>query len=339
MASCALRRYCFVFVCIAAVASAWAQGAGERRGPLANRFQQLDANSDGVLSGGELPNAPWVKRADANNDGSVTLDEARRAFGVVQSPDAGAPEDGENLASLQRREWRIDGVARQALVHIPKTDAPMPVVFTFHGHGGTMGNAARTFGYHTLWPEVIVVYMQGLPTPGMTDPDGKKPGWQKTPGDQGDRDLKFFDAVLGDLKRERKVDANRIYVTGHSNGGAFTYLLWAVRGDVFAAVAPSAAIAVRGLPALKPLPALHVAGEKDELVRYSWQQYTMNEVRTINQCETAGKPWESSGPLVGTLYPSAIGAPFVSLIHPGSHKFPEQAPTLIVKFFKDNLRK
>ena len=63
MATCAMRRYCFVFICTVAVASAWAQGAGERRGPLANRFQQLDANGDGLLSGGELPNSPWVKRA------------------------------------------------------------------------------------------------------------------------------------------------------------------------------------------------------------------------------------------------------------------------------------
>ena len=53
-------------------------------------------------------------------------------------------------------------------------------------------------------------------------------------GDQGDRDLKFFDEVLSTLKKEYKVDANRVYATGHSNGGAFTYLLWGERGDVFA---------------------------------------------------------------------------------------------------------
>lgn len=333
-----LRPYAAILLCVLGVASAWCQDAGERRGPLANRFQQLDANGDGVLSGGELPNAPWVKRADTNNDGSVTLDEARRAFGVTQAPGSGA-QGAQNLGSLQRREWQIDGVARQALLHVPKTETAAPIVFAFHGHGGTMGNAARTFGYHTLWPEAIVVYMQGLPTPGMTDPEGEKPGWQKAPGDQGDRDLKFFDWVLGDLMKSYRVDTNRVYATGHSNGGAFTYLLWAARGNVFAAVAPSAAIAVRGLPELKPLPALHVAGEKDDLVRYSWQQFTMNEVRKINQCESAGKPWESSGPLVGTIYPSTIGTPFVSLIHPGVHKFPEQAPALIAKFFKENLRK
>lgn len=30
----------------------------------------------------------------------------------------------------------------------------------------------------TLWPEAIVVYPQGLNSPGPVDPPGNKPGWQ-----------------------------------------------------------------------------------------------------------------------------------------------------------------
>ena len=140
-----------------------------------------------------------------------------------------------------RMEWKVDGAVREALVYAPATarSAPSPVVFAFHGHGGTMKYAANKFAIQKHWPEAIAVYMQGLNTPGtLTDPQGKLPGWQKTFGDQGDRDLKFFDAVLATLKKDYKVDENRIYATGHSNGGGFTYLLWAARGDVLAAVAP-----------------------------------------------------------------------------------------------------
>ena len=57
---------------------------------------------------------------------------------------------------------------REALVYAPattKTD-PSPVVFAFHGHGGTMKFAATKFAYHKHWPEAIAVYMQGLKTPG-----------------------------------------------------------------------------------------------------------------------------------------------------------------------------
>ncbi len=235
---------------------------------------------------------------------------------------------------LIRREWMVDGVTREALVSVPekaKTEST-PVVFAFHGHGGNMNQAARSFGYHTVWPEALVVYMQGLNTPGrLTDPEGKKPGWQHGLGDQGDRDLKFFDAVLVSLQQDYKVDAKRIYSTGHSNGGGFTYLLWAARGDRFAAFAPSAAAAPTLLDKLQPKPVLHVAGESDPLVKFAWQQATIDKLRQMNQCGE-GQPGEKGY----TLYPSKIGAPVVTLIHPGAHQFLRDAPAIIVKFFKEH---
>src|SRR2546425_1084654 len=157
--------------------------------------------------------------------------------------------------NLTRREWKVNGVVREGLIYVPaqaRTNAT-PVVFAFHGHGGSMRNAARSFGYHALWPEAIVVYLQGLNTPGrLTDPDGKKPGWQSGIGDQGDRDLEFFDTVLASLQREARVDDERIYATGHSNGGSFTYLLWAARGERFAAFARPAPQRLGCLPSSNP---------------------------------------------------------------------------------------
>ena len=86
----------------------------------------------------------------------------------------------------QKMEWTIDGAAREALVYAPSREssgAP-PLVFGFHGHGGSSQNAARSFRIHELWPEAVVVYPQGLPTPGrLTDPEGKKAGWQFAPGE------------------------------------------------------------------------------------------------------------------------------------------------------------
>jgi polyhydroxybutyrate depolymerase len=244
-----------------------------------------------------------------------------------------------------RREWTVGGVSREALVYAPaqaKTNAA-PVIFAFHGHGGTMRNAANTFGYHKVWPEAIVVYPQGLNTPGrLTDPEGNRPGWQSKAGDLGDRDLKFFDAILASLEQEYRVDTNRLFATGHSNGGAFTYLLWSARGKRFTAFAPSGAVALPLLPlagegmksrGYTPKPVLHVAGETDPLVKFAWQKATMSELRRLNQCGE-GEPWEKWC----TLYPSKIGAPVVTFIHPGGHQFPAAAPAVIVRFFKESAR-
>jgi polyhydroxybutyrate depolymerase len=237
----------------------------------------------------------------------------------------------------QRMEWKVDDVAREALVCAPSKEGAgaTALVFGFHGHGGSMQNAARSFSFHDLWPEAVVVYMQGLPTPGkLTDPEGKKAGWQSGPGDQGDRDLKFFDAVFASMKGKFKIDEKRVYSSGHSNGGGFTYLLWCSRPDVFAAIAPSAAAGARNLKDAKPCPVLHVAGEKDPLVKFEIQQRAIAAVRSLNGCEEQGKEWDKGC----TLYASSKDAPVVTFIHPGTHAYPREAPPLIVKFFKEHAR-
>src|SRR5690349_8170519 len=121
----------------------------------------------------------------------------------------------------QVMEWKIGDTIRKALVYIPnaaKTNNT-PIIFTFHGHGGNMENMYKTRRFDQLWPEAIFICPQGLNTVGqLTDPEGKFPGWQKGVGADGDRDLKFFDAMLASLEKNYHIDKSRIYVTGHSNG-------------------------------------------------------------------------------------------------------------------------
>ncbi|OYW77195.1 MAG: hypothetical protein B7Z37_05335 [Verrucomicrobia bacterium 12-59-8] len=236
---------------------------------------------------------------------------------------------------IQKLDLTVDGVARSGLVYAPATakEQPAPVVFVWHGHGGSAMQIGRSIPMYKLWPEAISVYLQGLNTPGqLTDPEGKKPGWQHSAGAQEDRDLKLFDAVLAHLKEHYKVDTKRIFSTGHSNGGGFTYLLWQARPDILCAVAPSAALSVRlkDTP-FKPKPCMHIAGTQDPLVKYAWQALAMAKVKAINQCEPEGKPWATDC----TLFPSKVGTPFIAFIHQGTHKFPEEAPPLITRFFKE----
>lgn len=42
------------------------------------------------------------------------------------------------------------------------------------------------------------------------------------------------------------------------------------------------------------------------------------------------------GQLAALHYDSPKQAPLVSVIHPGNHKYPEQASEMIVKFFKQH---
>ncbi len=199
-----------------------------------------------------------------------------------------------------------------------------------------MAHAARSFPIHEFWPEAMVVYPQGLPTVSkLFDPKGEKSGWQTEAGATGDRDLKFFDAMLASLRAKYRVDDRRIYSMGHSNGGAFTYQLWAERGDVFAAFAPSAALLTRGLLKMTPKPVLHIGSPQDTLVKFSWQARMIDQVLKLNGCGPRG------GERIGyTSYPSRKGAEVATYLHDNGHKYPGSAATeLIVKFFQAHAKR
>jgi polyhydroxybutyrate depolymerase len=231
----------------------------------------------------------------------------------------------------------VDGVAREALVFPPTNLATKaPVVFAFHGHGGNAQLCAQGMDFQDEWPEALVVYMQGLPTPSLRQAaePGLRPGWQHHPGELGDRDLKFFDALLATLRQKYPVDDRRIYATGFSNGGHFSYLLWSKRPQVFAAFAPGAGIILSTFQLSEPKPVLHYAGRADRLVPFERQEQTIAEARRLNGCSDQG---EACG-LGCTLYRSSKGAPVETFIHPGGHLFPPAVGPLIVKFFKEHSR-
>lgn len=236
------------------------------------------------------------------------------------------------------KTWTIDGVKRTALVRVPSgATGQLAVVFGWHGHGGRSTHSAGRWGYAEIDTTSILVFPQGLPTVSpLVDKEGRMPGWQTSVDSEGGRDMKFFDAMLADLKKEHAIDDRRIFSMGHSNGAAFSYLLWQARPDVLAAIG-SVAGSMRGDG--KPttsLPVIHVAGEKDPLVKFAWQKATFAAVRRQNGCSDEGRPWAKEGVLEATLYPSSKGAPLVTAIHAGGHEYAKGSTELIVRFFKEN---
>jgi polyhydroxybutyrate depolymerase len=238
----------------------------------------------------------------------------------------------------QAMNFRIDGVQRQALILAPanasRSTERLPLLFAFHGHGGNMIQTAAQMQFDKVWPEAIVVYMQGLPTKTGGDPDGHQLGWQHEPGQFGDRDLKFFDAVLAAVRKALPVDDDRVYATGFSNGGIFTYLLWGTRANTFAALAPVAADKFPGVHLSVPVPILHIAGEQDTNIPIQQQLESMAIARQVNGSGDSG---HSCGEYC-TTYASSRGTPVVTYILPMGHAYPRYASQIIVDFFKQHRR-
>lgn len=223
----------------------------------------------------------------------------------------------------------VDGVEREALVLAPieKSSGGSPLVFLFHGHGGTAANITKKYDLHSSWPEAIVVAPQGLATPGRYDPEGKKSGWRARRIEGVNRDLRFFDELLANINE--KFDVGLVFASGHSNGGAFTYFVAAERQGTFAAIAPSAA-ASRAAGRLEPIPVIHIAGAEDQLVPIQGQRRVAAALKRINDCELSDDPWGGDC----RYCESDKGTPLVMCVHEGGHKFtPERVPA-IVEFFQ-----
>ena len=136
------------------------------------------------------------------------------------------------------------------------------------------------------------------------------------------------------MKKDFPIDEKRIFATGHSNGGAFTYLLWAKRGDNFAAFAPVAAAAGLYFVDAKPRPLFHAVSEKDPLVTFTMQQRTLDRVKKLNLCDEKAEEWAKGC----RRYASKQGAAVVIYLHDEGHKYPAATPGLIVKFFQEHAK-
>jgi polyhydroxybutyrate depolymerase len=240
-----------------------------------------------------------------------------------------------NCFAQTERTFDVDGVKRTAVIYEGSLKDKKPVVFVFHGHGGNTRNAQRKLNFHDAWKDALVVYMQGIPgVVGITDKAGDKNGWQKNPGEVNDRDVKFFDEVLKQLTKDFKIDDKKIYAVGHSNGARFVNVLWAMRGEKFAAFC---AVAGPGGVMIKDAPPKSIwmsMGEKDPLVPASWQKLSIPIIQKILKVDA--NKGETKGDL--TTYKGTNNTEFVVEIRNDGHAFPAESIPNIVEFFKRNVR-
>lgn len=235
------------------------------------------------------------------------------------------------LALSQQPEsvrFDVEGRERTALVFLPSRETPQPpVVFLFHGHGGGSRQVEAQFRIHLEWPEAVVVCPQGLVgSKGITDPEGLKTGWQRSPGDLDDRDVKLFDVMSAWVGDRFHADASRTFVMGHSNGGLMTWVLQTVRGGSAAGFAGFCAPGGLWFRPAPVRPMFVVGGTDDELVgilgirRFSQMAVQRNE---------GGDPFDRDGVKV---YPGK--EPVWVWIYEGGHRPPPDSGRRAVEFFK-----
>lgn len=183
------------------------------------------------------------------------------------------PAQVESLGSGDHtRSIEVGGLKRSYIAHIPpRLDLrkPTPVVLALHGAGmnGSMmvwfsglNDKADRSGF-------IVVYPSGTGTgPFLTWNAG---GFRGNLAAGKPDDVKFIDKLLDDLATVVKIDSNRVYACGMSNGGMMCYRLAAELSERIAAIAPVAGtIAIAESKPTKAVPVIHFHGTDDTIVPY-----------------------------------------------------------------------
>lgn len=165
------------------------------------------------------------------------------------------------------------GVTRSYLLHVPDRLPPgrQALVLVFHGGGGNARNAERMSGMSELAERegFVVAYPNGsgrLKTRLLTWNSGNCCGYAL---DHQVDDVGFVSALIDRLVASQPVDANRVYVTGMSNGGMMSYVLGCELAGKVAAIAPVAG-AMDGVcrPAV-PVSVIAFHGTDDEHVPYA----------------------------------------------------------------------
>lgn len=182
---------------------------------------------------------------------------------------------------------------------VPKSydkDKPAPLVVLLHGLGS---NPKQVIGYEGITDEAakrgyIVVAPYGYNSRGWygSRGDGKEGpyfGTKADPDNLGALSQKDVMNVLEIVQKEFRIDENRIYLMGHSMGGAGTVHLGATFPGIWAGLAPLAPALdekTSRLEDIKHIPVHMVAGDADRLVSVKMVRRWVERMETLGMDHT-----------------------------------------------------
>lgn len=187
---------------------------------------------------------------------------------------------------------------RSYRVHVPLTapEGPRPLVVVLHGRGSRpqtlqyttgLDNVADRLGLYIAYPEAVGGYWN----------DGRK---KTVKGSGGVDDVDFLEEVMRDMEARHPIDANRVFVVGHGDGGIMASCFAAARPKLVAGIALVSSLlgdATTCKPPTKPISVMLVHGTADPLfplagsIEDGLQPFstTVNYFRMLNKLSGSGK--------------------------------------------------
>lgn len=122
-------------------------------------------------------------------------------------------------------------------------------------------------------------------------PNGINKAWDIS----GNSDIDFITALIAKMVTNYDIDPNRVYLSGFSMGGMFTYHAMTKIADKIAAFAPISGYPIYGMTftSSRPVPIIHTHGTSDDVCTYDKVQGILDGWINRNKCSSTAKVTKS----------------------------------------------
>ncbi|MBR6454680.1 MAG: alpha/beta hydrolase [Fibrobacter sp.] len=148
----------------------------------------------------------------------------------------------------------------------------------------------------------------------------------------GDKDTKWMTEIIAQMEKDYKINTKRVYLSGFSMGGMFTYHSMSKIADKIAAFAPTSGTNVMGASkAQRPVPIIHPHGTNDDVLQYSQVEGFLKNYRDQFHCPSQAEEQknypnaENNGATMYTWGPCDKGVYIKHLKLPGRGHSPSKA--------------
>ena len=260
--------------------------------------------------------------------------------GATAVMSAGCGVTGSPTGTKQDMMLTVSGqsTVRTYRLSVPTTydpNTPLPLIFGFHGVGGTGAGTQTSFNLESTTTgggKAIFVYPDALPKQEPND-GGVAIDWVTPLGASNKGiDFAFFEALVQQIESSYCVDTDRIFATGISAGGIFTNFVGCWYGNILRGIAPVASEKPWSTPQSSPANML-CTGDVAAMVIHGtndpYSSYTTNGLGTLDfwlaqdGCQTTNPTTDAVTPNACQDYPGCKpGLPVVMCSHDEGHAWP-----------------